>query len=201
MKHAFRIASLVLAVASLAGLTAGAGASAATASQVDEAFARQMPIHHSMAIEMAQMAIEQAEHKAIRTTARNIVKTQRHEIDRLMKIGDRLGIEPPASHGHMQMMDDLDTLGLTMEQAGMDMEMGMLDGADRFDREFIDMMVPHHQGAIRMARVELKRGKDSQLREIARAIVKAQAKEISQMNKWRTAWYGVPSPAGGVPKS
>lgn len=117
-----------------------------------------------------------------------------------MKIGDRLGIEPPASHGHMQTMDDLDVLDLTMKQAGMDMQMSELEGADPFDREFIDLMVPHHQGAIRMARIELGRGKDSQLREIARGIVKAQTTEIRQMKKWRAAWYGASSPAGGVPK-
>ena len=51
-----------------------------------------------------------------------------------------------------------------------------------------------------MARVELKRGKDTHLREIASAIVKAQAKEIREMNAWRTDWYGAPSPSGGVPK-
>lgn len=72
--------------------------------------------------------------------------------------------------------------------------------AKPFDRQFIDMMVPNHQGAIRMARVELKRGKNTHLREIASAIVKAQAKEIREMNAWRTDWYGAPSPSGGVPK-
>lgn len=199
MKHFFRTAGALLAVAAMAGVGA-AGVSAATVTKTDEAFARQMQMHHSMAIEMAQMAIEEGEHKAIRSTARNIVKSQRHEIDRLMKLAERLGIPPSATHGHMQMMDDLETLGLTMKQSGMDMDMSELDGADPFDREFIDMMVPHHQGAIRMARAELKRGKVGELREIARAIVQAQAKEIRQMNEWRAAWYGSPSPSGGVPK-
>jgi hypothetical protein len=38
------------------------------------------------------------------------------------------------------------------------------------------------------------------LRRIARHIVRDQAKEIRTMNAWRQAWYGAPSPAGGVPK-
>lgn len=199
MKHFSRIAAAILALTALAGAGA-ASVSAATVTKTDEAFSRQMRIHHAMAIEMAKMAIEEGEHKAIKTTARNIVKSQRHEIDRLMKISDRLGIPPAATHGHTEMMDDLDALGVTMEQAGMNMDMGELDGADPFDRKFIDMMVPHHQGAIRMARAELKHGKVGELREIARSIVKAQTKEILQMNEWRTSWYGSPSPAGGVPK-
>jgi len=103
--------------------------------------------------------------------------------------------------GHMQMMKDADALGLDMDEMGMSMDMDELDGAQPFDRAFIDAMIPHHQGAIRMARAELAKGKQRQLRRIARAIVKAQAKEIRQMNVWRTAWYGAASPAGGVPKS
>jgi uncharacterized protein (DUF305 family) len=81
------------------------------------------------------------------------------------------------------------------------MNMSDLDGAKPFDRKFIDMMIPHHQGAIRMARAELAKGRNAKLRSIARGIITAQAKEIRQMNSWRKAWYGKTSPAGGVPKA
>jgi len=79
------------------------------------------------------------------------------------------------------------------------MNMSALNTARPFDRAFVDQMVPHHQGAIRMARAELAKGVDPQLRRISSAIVAAQAKEIGQMNSWRASWYGQPSPAGGVP--
>jgi uncharacterized protein (DUF305 family) len=62
-------------------------------------------------------------------------------------------------------------------------------------------MIPHHQGAIRMARAELAKGTNTKLRSIARGIITAQAAEIRQMNSWRKAWYGTTSPAGGVPKA
>jgi uncharacterized protein (DUF305 family) len=100
-----------------------------------------------------------------------------------------------------QTMRDLETLGLTAEESGMDMDMHDLHGAKPFDRMFIDMMIPHHQGAIRMARAERADGKNRRLRRIARDIVRDQAKEIRRMNSWRKAWYGAPSPAGGVPTS
>lgn len=202
MKHYSRSAAIALAIAALASLGASAGASAAPANKVDKAFVSEMPMHHEMAIEMARMAVEQAEHGEVKSTAQKIIKAQMDEVGRLAKIAKRLGVEPTADGDHMQMMDNLDILGLTMKQAGMGMGMGMdkLDGADPFDRQFIDMMVAHHQGAIRMARVELKRGNDRQLRGIARAIVSAQATEIRKMNEWRVDWYGAPSPSGGVPK-
>ena len=181
MKLSFRIAAVALAVAGIAATSA----SAAGVSKTDEAFSRQMQAHHSMAIQMAMMATEEGEHKAIRTTARNIVKRQRHEIDRLMAIAERWGIAPSATHGNTQTMEDLDTLGLTRKEAGMHRDMSGLHRAAPFDRKFIDMMVPHHEGAMRMARAELKRGKVGELRAIARSILRMQGEEIRQLNEWR----------------
>src|SRR5882724_11951578 len=49
------------------------------------------------------------------------------------------------------------------------------------DRDFVAMMVPHHQGAVDMARAELKYGHNEQLRGMAQQIVAAQQKEIATM--------------------
>ena len=53
------------------------------------------------------------------------------------------------------------------------------------DRDFVSMMVPHHQGAIDMAQVELRYGKDPILRRMAEDIVAAQQKEIAEMRRWQ----------------
>jgi uncharacterized protein (DUF305 family) len=49
------------------------------------------------------------------------------------------------------------------------------------DRDFARMMIPHHQGAIDMAIVELRFGKDERLRRLAQAIVVEQGQEITLM--------------------
>lgn len=49
------------------------------------------------------------------------------------------------------------------------------------DRDFAQMMIPHHQGAIDMARVFLKYGRDERLRRLAQAIIVEQGQEISYM--------------------
>jgi uncharacterized protein (DUF305 family) len=55
------------------------------------------------------------------------------------------------------------------------------------DRDFVAHMVPHHEGAIQMAEVELKYGKDAKLRALAREIIAAQKKEITFMTQWLAA--------------
>lgn len=64
-------------------------------------------------------------------------------------------------------------------------------GAAPFDRAFIDGMVPHHEGAIEMAKAAKDAGlSQSELVEIANAIIATQQQEIDQMKAWRGEWFG-----------
>ena len=49
------------------------------------------------------------------------------------------------------------------------------------DRDFVEMMVPHHQGAVEMAEAELKYGHNQRLRRLAQEIVANQQQEITTM--------------------
>lgn len=53
------------------------------------------------------------------------------------------------------------------------------------DQDFVAMMMPHHQGAVDMAEIELKYGKDPEMLKLARGIVDSQSREHAEMMSWR----------------
>jgi uncharacterized protein (DUF305 family) len=58
-----------------------------------------------------------------------------------------------------------------------------------YDLRFIDAMIPHHQGAIAMAQQVIHKSTRPELKKLAEEIIKAQEKEIAQMQQWRKTWY------------
>jgi len=53
------------------------------------------------------------------------------------------------------------------------------------DQDFVTHMLPHHEGAVEMAKIQLQHGKDPALKQLAREIIKAQDKEIQFMKAWQ----------------
>jgi uncharacterized protein (DUF305 family) len=63
-------------------------------------------------------------------------------------------------------------------------------GTAEIDQMFIDMMVPHHEGALEMAKIAQERGEHPEITAMAEAIIRGQTPEIEQMKAWRQEWYG-----------
>jgi len=82
---------------------------------------------------------------------------------------------------------------MKMDQAHMDLMKGMdeMDAmmmkgmtASDIDVAFVCGMIPHHQGAINMAKAELAHGDNDWAKEMAQKVIDAQEKEIADMLKW-----------------
>jgi uncharacterized protein (DUF305 family) len=76
----------------------------------------------------------------------------------------------------MHIMDE------SMKRMDTNMKSAPMDG--NIDHDFATMMMPHHQGAIDMAKAELTYGKDPVMRRLAEEIVVDQQSEIQAMQLW-----------------
>ena len=96
--------------------------------------------------------------------------------------------QPHQAHMNMSMSTDSAMQQELMQ--GMDqMNQDMMAAAQYKDPDvaFAAGMLPHHIGAVKMAEVELKYGKDPEMRKLAEDIINAQQAEIEQMQKWLKA--------------
>ena len=146
----------------------------------DERFIDAMVPHHRGAVEMAEVALQNAEHEEIQRLSENIVAAQEAEIEKLEGIKKE---EFGTSRFPMGMGSG------EMGNMGMMADPQALAEEEPFDKAFIEAMIPHHRSAIEMADVALDKSDNPQIRELAEGIVGAQEREISQMQAWRENWY------------
>ncbi len=76
----------------------------------------------------------------------------------------------------------MEDMNIDMKRMDHDMTAASMTG--NVDHDFASMMIPHHQGAIDMAKGELMYGKDPVMRRLAQEIIVDQKSEIDVMNLW-----------------
>jgi uncharacterized protein (DUF305 family) len=161
-------------LALLAGLVLAAPAAAsAPRSKAEREFLVDMVGHHSMAVTMAEMAKEKATHQELKGLADDIIRTQTAEIRKMRRwLRSWYDRRVAADHGAHEDMREL-------EEAS---------GA-QFDVRFIAMMSVHHTQAIERARAVRRSPLHGQVRKLTGDIIRAQEREIAQLQDWLVAWY------------
>jgi len=157
----------------------------------DVTFAQMMIVHHQGAIQMAQIAEQNATTPGVKQLAGKIQQEQSPEIDEMLGWLNAWGEPASMSVSSSRPMPSDSSMG------GMDMSSPMASsmpgmtpqdmkslkdarGID-VDKTFLTLMIQHHQGAIQMARSEISGGQNTQALRLAHSIIDSQSKEITTM--------------------
>jgi uncharacterized protein (DUF305 family) len=169
-------ASSTTAARTEGGTIASAPAPSQSASNFEISFMTDMIDHHHMAVMMAEMCIAKAIHPELRALCENIRTAQMAEIEEMQAwLQDWYGItyEPVMKPGDGKMMERL----------------ASLSGAE-FEIAFMEMMIKHHEKAIKEGRHCVDKADHTELRELCENIIRTQSAEIAQMQSWLCQWYG-----------
>ncbi|MFF0328709.1 DUF305 domain-containing protein [Nonomuraea angiospora] len=158
--------------------TTASASPAAAFNDADVMFAQMMIPHHQQAVEMADLAGTRAADKEVKELAAKIKAAQDPEIQTMKGWLTAWG-KPMPSEG----MDH----GMGHDMPGMMSEddMKKLEAAKggAFDRQFAELMIAHHNGAIQMARTEQAQGSNAEAKELAKTIETAQQAEVAQLRE------------------
>jgi uncharacterized protein (DUF305 family) len=153
-----------------------ATAPAAAATEYDLQFIDTMTKHHQTAVMMSDIAVQKASTAKVKEFARKVAADQKKEIDRLGE-WRRLWYPNAPDSSSMQLPG--------ASSMNMDMSHMQTTSGHAFDMMFVDMMIPHHKGAIEMSRDALQKAQHQELKDFARETIAKQGKEIAELEAWK----------------
>jgi uncharacterized protein (DUF305 family) len=141
-----------------------------------------MILHHEGGVLMTEHMVVQSERPELRDLAERIITAQRREIDQMQSWRAAWYPDAPAQPSMTPMM------GQGMMGAG---QMRQMMGSVDLDQMFLQMMIPHHEGAITMAGQSLTQAEHPELKGLAETISTIQRAEIDEMQGYLRDWYGI----------
>ena len=150
---------------------------AAFSGNADVDFARGMIPHHQGAIDVSEIVLTYGKDAEVKKLAVAIIAAQKTEIAKMTAwLGRNAGL--PAS-------TDAAAINKAFTDVNMKMHTDMtMSFTGNVDADFIKGMIPHHEGAVAMAKILLQFGKDAELRKLADDVVRTQNEEITMMRAW-----------------
>jgi len=140
-------------------------------------FANMMVMHHQAAVDMSKVEIAKGTDARIKTMAQNIITAQKAEIEQMQQFIKNHKMQEAKQNAEMH--HELDAVMKDM----MD-KMKSIQMTGNADKDFVMMMIPHHESAVEMAEDELSHGKHQELKKMARVMIADQNKEIADFEAW-----------------
>lgn len=156
----------------------------AASAPYDLQFIDTMSVHHQGAVEMAGIALKKSQNAELKAFAQKIIDDQQKEIAQ-MKAWREKWYAGKAPAKNMEMSGMMDSMKM---MAGDRMKMMEAMNGKDFDIHFLDMMTPHHTGAVTMAKEALTKAEQPELKTLANQIIKSQEAEIKMMADWKAKW-------------
>ena len=144
----------------------------------DYDFANLMIMHHQMAIDMSQVEIQKGSDQTIKNMANGIIVAQKIEIRIMQQFLQNYKI--PLSNNLLNQ-----SLKLTTEMKEMMDKMNAIKMTNNIDKDYVAMMIPHHESAVEMAKSQLLFGTQNNLVALAKNIIEDQNFEINEFKKWQ----------------
>lgn len=139
----------------------------------DNDFAAMMKTHHMGALEMAQAELSQGTNAEMKSMAQKMVDAQQKEIAELNTFLSGHNAHGGGDAFHKEVMAQMNGMKMDMNHSG------------SIDKQFAEIMIPHHQGAIDMSKAYLKTGAhEEKLKTMANKIIADQQKEIGELKAW-----------------
>ncbi|MEU9200346.1 DUF305 domain-containing protein [Streptomyces sp. DT224] len=187
----FVVSALLLGLCGAAGAIAVAIPGRTQAAQpvpagesADAGFARDMAVHHQQAVEMSFLVRDNTRNEELRRLAFDVINTQANQRGMMLGWLDMWGASKVSSDGPMRWMKGHSVPGgAGMPGMATRAQLERLRSARGKAAEvlYLQLMIPHHQGGVVMARAAAQQVKSSPVRGLAAGIVRAQKSEISLM--------------------
>lgn len=190
------IVVVLVALAALVGLIVGSrlgsGPSFPGDGSVDAGFARDMSAHHSQAVEMSLLVRDRTQDPEVRSLALDVILTQQQQAGQMFGWLRVWGLPQSSGQPVMGWMQDhasMAAMGASGKEPAMpgmasqeDLNRLAASSGRDAERLYLQLMIPHHEGGVAMARYAAKMAEEEPVRQLAASMVKSQTAELTVLN-------------------
>ena len=136
-------------------------------------FSNMMMEHHIGAVEMSELLLNKGKDPELRSFAQKVIDAQTKEMDVMKRFQDLTSVSTDTKEFQQALNQSMGAM--------MNKEIKIYNDTDK---DYAAQMIPHHTSAVEMAKAYLKFGKQPELLQLCKDIVREQNTEIAELQSW-----------------